>query len=51
MPSNGELITQSSILPEIIEEVLEAYVSSLITLKHYLTTGAWRAVVQRYIEH
>ena len=42
---DGTLITQSNLLPEISEVVIDA--PSLNTLKQYFTTDAWMAVVQR----
>ena len=41
---DGKLITQSSLLPEISEEVIDA---DLHTLESYFTKGTWIAVLQR----
>ena len=41
---DGKQITQSSLLSEIDEQILDA---SLCTLKQCFTTDAWMAVVQR----
>ena len=47
LPLNGELITTSSLLPNICEDIIDA--PSLNCLKDYFTTDAWMTVVQKGI--